>query len=111
MIIYKVLRNTEFFELEERGESFGSLEDKKDGFIHLSTRDQLHSTLEKHFYLENDLILMAIDSDVIQKDLKWESAPNDQLFPHLYSNLFFDHALWYAPIPLIDKMHITPSGA
>ncbi|MDG2474570.1 MAG: DUF952 domain-containing protein [Paracoccaceae bacterium] len=110
MIIYKILKKAEFYELEKNGESDGSPLDKLDGFIHFSTKEQLSETLTKHFYQKSNLILMAIDSDKILQHLKWEKSRNNKLFPHLYSNLKFDDALWFAPVEFVKNRHIIPPG-
>ena len=68
MIIYKILRTEEFLELETSGSSDSSVVDRQDGFVHFSTKKQLSRTLEKHFYKENNLILMAIDSKTVLKN-------------------------------------------
>ena len=111
MIIYKVLKNQEFLELETRGKSNGSRQDQTDGFIHFSTRSQLTETLTTYFTQEKDLILMAIDSDSLGSNLKWEESRQNELFPHLYSNLVFSDAIWFAPIQFVGNKHIIPSGA
>ena len=54
---------------------------------------------------------MAVESDTINERLKWEKSRGNELFPHLYSNLFFNDALWFAPIELVKDEHVIPSGA
>ena len=110
MLIYKVLKKEEFLELEEKRISYGSIADEMDGFIHLSTKNQLLETLKKHFRGQKNLILMAIESDTIQNSLRWEKSRHGQLFPHLYSSLSFNDALWFAPIEFVKNQHIIPSG-
>jgi len=110
MIVYKVLKQNEFIELEKNGKSLGSIIDTADGFIHLSTKKQLPETLQKHFYREKNLVLMAIDSDSILPNLKWEKSRHHQPFPHLYSELIFNNALWFAPLEFMGDQHVIPSG-
>ena len=110
MIIYKVLKQNEFLELEKKGQSFGSSTDKLDGFIHLSTKVQLSETLRLHFFKEKCLVLMALDTNEVEKNLRWELSRNNELFPHLYSKLHFNEAIWFAPIELVDDTHIIPPG-
>ena len=110
MVVYKVLKPNEFIELEKNGKSFGSTIDKIDGFIHLSTKKQLAETLRMHFYREKNLVLMAIESDTILPNLKWEKSRRHQLFPHLYSELIFNNALWFAPLEFIGDRHVIPPG-
>ena len=110
MVIYKVLKEDEYVAFEQNRKSYGSPSDEVDGFVHLSTKKQLLGTLKKHFYGEKNLILMAVDSAKIQDSLKWEKSRHGQLFPHLYSTLSYDDALWFAPIEFVDNQHIIPSG-
>ena len=110
MIIYKILRETEFLELEKNEQTSGSQKDQIDGFVHFSTKNQLPETLKTHFFLEERLILMAVETDKIKNYLKWEESRNDELFPHLYSKLTFADGLWFAPIELINGKHLIPPG-
>jgi uncharacterized protein (DUF952 family) len=110
MIIYKVLRHYEFLALEKDRETFGSTKDISDNFIHFSTKEQIHETLTKHYKLELSLVLMAVEVASVLENLKWEKSRSDQMFPHLYSKLDFDSALWFAPIELDGNTHIIPSG-
>ena len=71
------LKNNDFFE--------GSKIDQIDGFIHLSTSEQVKETLKKHFTSKNKLYLLEINADDLE--LVWEVSRNNQLFPHLYEPL------------------------
>ena len=46
--VFKILEQEEWFNKEE--EYKGSLIDLKDGFIHLSTKNQVNETCKKHFF-------------------------------------------------------------
>jgi uncharacterized protein (DUF952 family) len=61
----------------------GSDADLRDGFIHLSTREQLEGTLASHFAGEAGLILLEIRTDAVHAALKWEPSRGGTLFPHL----------------------------
>lgn len=110
MVIYKVLRHDEFLALEKERETFGSSKDISDGFIHFSTREQIRETLEKHYNVEQRLVLMAVEVDRIVENLKWEKSRSDQIFPHLYAKLDFNSAVWFAPIEFSKNKHILPPG-
>ncbi len=70
-----------------RGIFPGSQDDRRDGFIHLSTHCQLAGTLAKHFKDQVDLLLIAFDADTLGDDLRWEASRGGDLFPHLYASL------------------------
>lgn len=100
MRIYKVFRAAEWAELDRAGETSGSPDDRSDGFIHFSTRDQLGGTLAKHFQGEHNLILAAVETeDMPGGDLKWEQAANGQDYPHLYRPLSRTEVVWHRELP------------
>lgn len=86
MMIYKILRATEWESLVEKGQFSGSPDDLRDGFIHLSTDDQLAQTLARHFAGERGLVIAeaAVAADPL---LRWEESRGGALFPHLYRPL------------------------
>lgn len=86
-LIYKICRKSEYDAARREGVFTGSVDDKRDGFIHFSTYAQVRGTLEKHFSGETDLHLLAINSDHLTPDLKWEISRGGEKFPHLYKEL------------------------
>jgi uncharacterized protein (DUF952 family) len=58
-----------------------------EGFIHLSKSSQVGATLNRYFVGANGLLLLHIYTLVLGDALVYESSPNDELFPHLYSRL------------------------
>ncbi|RJE88263.1 DUF952 domain-containing protein [Paracoccus onubensis] len=98
MLIYKILRESEWAELSAKGTSPGAPVDITDGFVHFSTAAQLPGTLAKHFANEIGLTLLACDSLAMEADLKWEPSRGGDLFPHLYRPLASSDILWARPI-------------
>jgi len=86
-IIYKILRQTEWDELQNMGYFDGSVHDKRDGFIHMSRKDQLQGTLDKHYTEGEPVILAAIRSKDIEETIKYEVSRGGAEFPHIYSTL------------------------
>ena len=84
-IIYKVEKKKNWEEEKKNQNYNGSEIDKKDGFIHFSTKEQLQETLEKHYQGQKGLILIAVLSEELGEDLKWEPAREGALFPHLFA--------------------------
>jgi len=78
----------------------GSVDDLNDGFIHFSTRAQVHGTAAKHFRGRSDLILVAFPADALGSALVWEPSRGGDLFPHLYGTLSTALALWERNLPL-----------
>ena len=97
-IAYKILSQGELEVLERDGAWNGSTDDMADGFIHLSTAEQLPGTLEKHFAGREDLALVSVDLDAAGDAVRWEPSRNGALFPHLHGTLTLDLCLAYGPL-------------
>ena len=87
MLIYKILLEDEFSELNRQCFSLGSQVDRKDGFIHFSKFDQVEETLGLHFSFSKSVYILGFDSGGMKK-LVWEKSRNNELFPHLYGKLY-----------------------
>ena len=57
--------------------------DAKDGFIHLSTAEQVPATAGRFFSMMGELWLLKIELDRIEKNTRWESL-GQTFFPHFY---------------------------
>ena len=86
-LIYKVFSKDEQDYANLNKFYTGSEIDNKDGFIHLSTKEQLSETLEKHFRGKKNLLIISFSTKKIQDNLKWEVSRNGDLFPHYQGNL------------------------
>lgn len=109
--VFKIFVQSEWADAHKLGVFHGSKDDLRDGFIHLSTADQLDGTLTKHFSNKGNLILVAFDAQSFDADLVWEPSRNGDLFPHLYAELDVSKALWSKELS-IDRfgMRILPEG-
>ena len=94
---YKVLTTDQMAELEA-GTFKGAPVDMADGYIHLSTADQLAETLDKHFAGQQGLWLAAVDLDALGDAVKWEESRGGQLFPHIYGELTLDAVTAYSEL-------------
>ena len=110
MLIFKILRTDEWAALRRDGESTGAPIDVADGYVHFSTATQAAETAAKHFAGEDGLFLLAVETDRLGDDLKWEVSRGDQLFPHLYRKLALADVAWAQPLPLVDGVHQFPTG-
>ena len=97
-IAYKVLTADEMVTLERDGRFAGAQVDIADGYIHLSTVDQLTETVDKHFAGQSDLHVAAVDLGSFGGSLRWEESRNGQLFPHLYGPLPLETVVAYGPL-------------
>lgn len=108
MLVYKILRQPEWQQLERDRTTAGAPIDVSDGFIHFSTGAQCAETAAKHFAGEHDLMLLAFEADDLGPELKWEPSRGGALFPHLYRELRRDEVQWAEPLPLVDGRHAFP---
>ncbi|OYY04555.1 MAG: hypothetical protein B7Y73_03895 [Acidocella sp. 35-58-6] len=89
MLAYKVLTAGQWADLQ-RGTFEGAAVDVADGYVHLSTAEQLGETLAKHFAGQTGLVVAAVDLDRLGDAVKWEVSRGGALFPHLYGRLTMD---------------------
>jgi uncharacterized protein (DUF952 family) len=88
--VVKLLRAAEWAQFQADGVFAGSADDRRDGYIHLSTPEQMPGTLAKWFANEAGVVAVTFDADALAGDLKWEAARGGALFPHLYRPLSLD---------------------
>ena len=109
-LLYKICPAALWAEAEQAGHFQGSPVDRADGYIHLSTAEQLAETAARHFAGENDLVLVAIESAALGQALRYEPARGGLLFPHLYGPLSLSAVRWVRPLPLgEDGRHLFPA--
>jgi uncharacterized protein (DUF952 family) len=89
-IAYKIISATELEQMKSAGVFHGSAVDVADGYIHLSTKDQLAETLAKHFSGKTGLVILAVDLSRVTAEIRWEPSRGGQLFPHIYGPLSMD---------------------
>ena len=98
---YKVLTADQMRALE--ADRFaGAPIDLADGYIHLSTRDQLTETVDRHFAGQSDLWVAAIDLAALGETIRWEESRGGALFPHIYGPLPLDTVIAYGALERDD---------
>ncbi len=88
--VIKLLRAGEWAQFQATGVFAGSPDDLRDGYIHMSTPDQLAGTYAKYFAGEAGVMALTLDVEALGEDVKWEPARGGMLFPHLYRPLRLD---------------------
>lgn len=82
-----------------------------DGFIHLSTAEQVAESAALHFAGVADLVLLTVDGAGLPPELRWEASRGGALFPHLYGDLPLNAVLAVDPLPLdAEGKHIFPDS-
>jgi uncharacterized protein (DUF952 family) len=83
--VYKIFRKEEWATLVERSAFTGSADDARDGFIHLSTEEQLAGTLAKHYRGTASVVIARVRTAGLA--IRMEESRDNLLFPHLYGTL------------------------
>ncbi|MBM3550376.1 MAG: DUF952 domain-containing protein [Alphaproteobacteria bacterium] len=102
--IYKIVSRADWDAAEVSGIFNGAAIDIADGFIHLSTAEQVEETAAKYFAGRTDLLLVAVDAAALGEALEWEVSRGGALFPHLYAPLPFEK------IARVDPLHVGADG-
>lgn len=61
-------------------------DDARDGYFHLSGRDQVAETARRYYGGVADLWVLEIDAAALGEGLKWEPSRGGILFPHVYGS-------------------------
>jgi len=106
-LIYKLVPARDWHEAEAAGLFTGSPVDRRDGFIHFSTAEQVRETAARHFAGIGGLVIVAVGTEGLV--LRWEPSRGGALFPHLYGNLPMGAVSWTRPLELgADGRHVFP---
>ncbi len=86
-IIYRLMDQQSWIDVERAGTFAGSADDIRDGFIHFSTAATVRETARRYYAQVADLILLSVKANDLGSALKWEPSRGGILFPHLYAPL------------------------
>jgi uncharacterized protein (DUF952 family) len=81
---YKILTAPQWDAWRADGVFHGAPVDLADGYIHLSTADQVTATADKHFAGQHDLVVVQVDLAALGDLIRWEPSRGGALFPHAY---------------------------
>lgn len=84
---YKILTAAQWTQFQADGIFNGAPIDLADGYIHLSSADQLQGTLDKHFEGAPGLVIVEVDLGRLEQLVRWETSRGGALFPHIYGPL------------------------
>ncbi|HTI87562.1 MAG TPA: DUF952 domain-containing protein [Alphaproteobacteria bacterium] len=85
--IFRIFRVAEWLTFVASGTFEGSADDRRDGFIHMSTAEQAEGTRAKHYANVGQLVVAAFDADALKETIRWEPSRGGALFPHIYGVL------------------------
>ena len=84
---FKVLTQQQWADFERERVFRGAPVDIADGYIHLSTAEQLEGTIARHFAGQSCLMIAEVDLVQFGDAIRWEESRGGVLFPHLYAEL------------------------
>lgn len=87
-IILHITQTSEWEQAKITGIYYNNTLDSE-GFIHCSTIEQIEKTANTFFCDRAGLILLCIDSEKVQSEIKYE-AVGEEKFPHIYGMLNID---------------------
>jgi uncharacterized protein (DUF952 family) len=76
-------------------------DDRRDGFFHLSARDQIAETARRHYAGVEDLWVLELDTAALGERLRWEPSRGGALFPHCHGA---------APVAAVTDAHPFDAG-
>jgi len=86
-VAYKLVDAAEWRAARAAGAYAGSAVDRADGYIHMSTAEQLVETARRHYAGRDGLLLVEVALEELGDALRWEPSRGGELFPHLYGPL------------------------
>jgi len=110
--IYRICLQTEWRNAETKGTLEGSELDKKDGYFHMSSKEQVGKTANLFYKGQRDLVVLKIATSKLGTGLKWESVSERESikFPHLYpSNKTQSPSLPIESVVQIYRLPLDPS--
>lgn len=96
--VIKLLHADQWRAFQQSGEFAGSPDDVRDGFIHLSTPEQMPETAARYFAGAPGVIAVTLDADALGAALRWEPSRGGALFPHLYRALTLHDVVTAMPL-------------
>lgn len=87
-IIVHITQTTQWEQAKATGIYYNNTLDSE-GFIHCSTIPQVEKTANAFFVNQTGLILLCINSEKVQPEIKYE-AVGEEKFPHIYGALNID---------------------
>ena len=86
-VAYKLVDRGEWAAALAVGAYAGSAVDRADGYIHMSTAEQLAETARRHYAGQDGLVLVEVALAPLGEALRWEASRGGDLFPHLFAPL------------------------
>lgn len=86
-LIYHICAAADWQAAQLAGAYRGSDAARADGFLHLSTAEQLAGSLAKHYPEPAGFVILTVRRAALGSELKWEPSRGGALFPHVYGEI------------------------
>ena len=98
MLIFHICPQTEWEAAQATGE-YRADSLATEGFIHCSTPEQVLLPANRYFRGREGLILVALETERLQAELRFEEARNAEVYPHIYGPINLDATVKVIPFP------------
>jgi glutathione S-transferase len=102
-LLFHIMTPDGWTRFQETGSSDQSTRDltlAQEGFIHCSYAEQLDATIERFYADLPEVVVVTLDPDLLEAEVKEDPTPDGTLFPHVYGPLTLD--------AVVDVSHRTP---
>lgn len=97
-LIYHICAAADWRAAQPEGAYRGSAAARADGFLHLSTAEQLAGSLAKHYPEPDGFVILTVHLAALgSSELKWEPSRGGALFPHVYGEIPLNAVIAVAP--------------
>ncbi len=103
MHIYHITAHADWQRAETAGQ-YTAPSLSAEGFIHASTREQVLATANRYYPGQNGLVLLVIDTDKLQPELRFDRVTlhgAEEHYPHIYGPINLD--------AVVDVLTLTPA--
>ncbi|MBL4596983.1 MAG: DUF952 domain-containing protein [Robiginitomaculum sp.] len=108
--LYRLCSLGEWDASQAAGVVLGNADDRRDGFLHLSTAEQIAQTAAKYYTDVSNLHLLGINANSLTASLRWEVSRGGQSFPHVYGDVPLTAVLFARAIPEQAGRYLFPAA-
>ncbi len=81
-----------------------------EGFVHCSFAHQVQATADRYYRGRDDIVLLVVDPDRLDAEVRVEEASNGEGFPHVYGPIPVDAVTSARPVPMGPDGRLDVSG-
>ncbi len=86
-LIYHICAAADWRAAQAAGVYHGGAAARVDGFLHMSTHEQVAGSLAKHYPDPAGFVILRVRAAVVRDTLRWEPSRGGALFPHCYGDI------------------------